>query len=111
MEPGSRATVCMRRKEQQCRACPGCGGCQVLASHGTGLPCDRLHAAQGATMSGLSQSSGVYGSLAMVADFAASGSEVAHDPERPCGEAEAPVEGRFQRPALRSDPDPAGGLV
>src|SRR5215213_4963148 len=41
----------------------------------------------------------------------ASEPEVAHDPERPCREAEAPVEGRFQGPPLRSDPDPAGGLV
>src|SRR3954469_20749683 len=41
----------------------------------------------------------------------ASEPEVAHDPERPGREAEAPVEGRFQGPALRSDADPAGGLL
>src|SRR3954471_13707800 len=41
----------------------------------------------------------------------ASEPEVADDPERPCREVEAPVEGRFQGPALRSDADPAGGLV
>ena len=29
-------------------------------------------------------------------------SEVAHDPERPCREAEAPVQGRFQGPALQA---------
>src|SRR3954454_7763504 len=27
--------------------------------------------------------------------------EVAHDPERPCREAEAPIQGRFQRPPFR----------
>src|SRR3954454_24366748 len=37
--------------------------------------------------------------------------EVADGPERPRREAEAPVEGRFQGPALRSDPDPASRLV
>src|SRR3954462_9529868 len=37
--------------------------------------------------------------------------EVAHDPERPCREAEAPVEGRFQGSAFRGDADPAGRLV
>src|SRR4051812_3916598 len=37
--------------------------------------------------------------------------EVAHDPERPCREAEAPVEGRFQGSALRGIADPAGRLV
>src|SRR3954447_19176521 len=37
----------------------------------------------------------------------ASEPEVADDPERPCREVEAPVEGRFQGPPLRSDPDPA----
>src|SRR5215208_6330395 len=47
----------------------------------------------------------------MSADFATSIPEVADDPERDCREAEAPVEGRFQGPALRSDADPAGGLV
>src|SRR3954470_22106048 len=41
----------------------------------------------------------------------ASEPEVADDPERPCREAEAPIQGRFQGPALRSDADPAGGLV
>src|SRR3954452_22633459 len=33
------------------------------------------------------------------------------DPERPCREAEAPGQGRFQGPALRGNADPAGGLV
>src|SRR4051812_13176262 len=47
----------------------------------------------------------------MSADFAASIPEVAHDPERPCREAEAPVEGRFQGPPFRSDADPAGRLL
>src|SRR3954463_1106399 len=37
--------------------------------------------------------------------------EVAHDPERPCREAEAPVEGRFQGRPLRSDPDPTSRLL
>src|SRR3954451_15529518 len=37
--------------------------------------------------------------------------EVAHDPERPCREAEAPVEGRFQGSALRGIADPAGRLL
>src|SRR3954452_444260 len=41
----------------------------------------------------------------------ASEPEVADDPERPCREAEAAVEGRFQGPALRSDADPAGRLL
>src|SRR3954454_19056959 len=41
----------------------------------------------------------------------ASEPEVADDPERPCREAEAPVEGRFQGSALRGDTDPAGRLV
>src|SRR3954451_14439585 len=41
----------------------------------------------------------------------ASEPEVAHDPERPCREAEAPVEGRFQGPALRGSADPAGRLL
>src|SRR3954465_8218863 len=34
--------------------------------------------------------------------------EGAHDPERDCREAEAPVEGRLQGPALRGGADPAG---
>jgi hypothetical protein len=38
---------------------------------------------------GLSQISGVHGSLGMAADFVASDSEVAHDPECDCREAEA----------------------
>src|SRR5215207_7543863 len=37
--------------------------------------------------------------------------EVARDPERPCREAAAPVQGRFQGSALRGSADPAGGLV
>src|SRR3954471_21978090 len=41
----------------------------------------------------------------------ASEPEVADDPERDCGEAEAPLEGRLQGPPLRSNPDPAGRLV
>src|SRR5829696_2158076 len=41
----------------------------------------------------------------------ASAPEVAHDPERPCREAEAPVEGRLQGPALRGDADPASRLL
>src|SRR4051794_36666419 len=41
----------------------------------------------------------------------ASEPEVADDPERPGREAEAPGQGRFQGPALRSIADPAGGLV
>src|SRR3954469_15722888 len=43
--------------------------------------------------------------------MSASEPEVAHDPERPCREAEAPVEGRFQGPALRGNADPASHLV
>src|SRR3954451_14970059 len=38
----------------------------------------------------------------------ASEPEVADDPDHPCREAEAPVDGRFQGPPLRSDADPAG---
>src|SRR4051794_27395942 len=34
-----------------------------------------------------------------------------HDPERDCREAEAPVEGRLQGPALRGGADPTGRLV
>ena len=34
----------------------------------------------------------------MTAEFAASDPEVAHDPQRPCREAEAPVQGRLQGP-------------
>src|SRR3954453_15719131 len=60
---------------------------------------------------GLSQSFGVYPALSMRAAYAPPLSESAHDPERPCREAEAPVEGRFQGPPLRSDPDPAGRLL
>src|SRR4051812_24633523 len=41
----------------------------------------------------------------------ASEPEAAHDPECDCREAEAPVEGRFQGPPLRSDADPAGRLL
>src|SRR5881275_2449424 len=41
----------------------------------------------------------------------ASEPEVADDPERDCREAEAPVEGRLQGPALRGGADPAGGLL
>src|SRR3954462_3672691 len=41
----------------------------------------------------------------------ASEPEVADDPERPCREAEAPLEGRFQRPPLRGHADPAGRLL
>src|SRR4051812_41901069 len=41
----------------------------------------------------------------------ASEPEVADDPERDCREAEAPVEGRFQGPALRGSADPAGRLL
>src|SRR4051794_8586871 len=41
----------------------------------------------------------------------ASEPEVADDPERPCREAEAAVEGRFQRPPLRGHADPAGRLL
>src|SRR5215212_371843 len=41
----------------------------------------------------------------------ASEPEVADDPERDCREAEAPVEGRFQGPALRGSADPTGRLV
>src|SRR3982751_3536283 len=41
----------------------------------------------------------------------ASEPEVADDPERDCREAEAPVEGQFQGPALRGSADPAGRLV
>src|SRR4029453_13020984 len=37
--------------------------------------------------------------------------EVARDPERDCREAEAPVEGRFQGPALRGGADPTGRLL
>src|SRR5215203_5177807 len=53
----------------------------------------------------------VHGPLGMSADFATSIPEVAHDPERPCREAEAPVEGRLQGPALRGNADPASRLV
>src|SRR5215210_3630474 len=41
----------------------------------------------------------------------ASEPEVADDPERPCREAEAPIEGRFQRPPFRGDAHPAGRLL
>src|SRR3954466_8794379 len=41
----------------------------------------------------------------------ASRPEVADDPERPCREVEAPVEGRLQGPPLRGDADLAGRLV
>src|SRR5215212_10163541 len=58
-----------------------------------------------------SQSSGVHGSLGIPADFATSEPEVAHAPERPCREAEAPVQRRFQGPALRGGADPAGRLL
>src|SRR5215204_1373839 len=37
--------------------------------------------------------------------------EVADDPERDCREAEAPIEGRLQGPALRGGADPTGRLV
>src|SRR4051794_14578401 len=37
--------------------------------------------------------------------------EVADDPERPCREAEASVQGRFQGSALRGIADPAGRLM
>src|SRR4051794_13132599 len=47
----------------------------------------------------------------MSADFATSIPEVADAPERPCREAEAPVEGRLQGPALRGGADPTGRLV
>src|SRR3954471_11293160 len=41
----------------------------------------------------------------------ASEPEVARDPECDCREAEAPLQGRFQGPALRGGAHPAGGLV
>src|SRR3954471_23398224 len=41
----------------------------------------------------------------------ASEPEVADDPERPCREAEAPIQGRFQGSALRGIADPAGRLL
>src|SRR3982751_6869929 len=41
----------------------------------------------------------------------ASEPEVADAPEHRCREAEAPVEGRFQGPALRGSADPAGRLL
>ena len=44
---------------------------------------------------GLSQISGVDGSSGMVVDFLTSGSEVTHDPECDCREAEAPIQGRL----------------
>src|SRR4051794_39976059 len=59
----------------------------------------------------MSQSFGVYPALSMRAAYAPPTSEVAHGPERPCREAEAPGQGRLQGPALRADADPAGGLV
>src|SRR3954462_664313 len=43
----------------------------------------------------MSQSFGVYPALSMQAAYAPPLSEAAHDPERPCREAEAPVEGRL----------------
>ena len=49
---------------------------------------------------GPSQSFGVYPALSMRAAYAPPIPEVAHDPERHCREAEAPVQGRFQGPAL-----------
>src|SRR5829696_1850564 len=41
----------------------------------------------------------------------ASEPEVAHAPERRCRAAEAPVQRRFQGPALRGSADPAGRLL
>src|SRR4051794_25709878 len=41
----------------------------------------------------------------------ASEPEVADDPERPCREVEASGQRRLQGPPLRSDADPAGGLL
>src|SRR5215212_5644820 len=46
-----------------------------------------------------------------VGRIGASEPEVADDPERPCREAEAPVEGRFQGPPLRGNADPASRLL
>src|SRR6185295_15011608 len=60
---------------------------------------------------GVSQSFGVYPTLSLRAAYAPPNRRWADDPERDCREAEAPVEGRFQGPALRGDTDPAGRLV
>src|SRR5215204_6447236 len=43
--------------------------------------------------------------------MSASDPEVAYDPEYDCREAEAPIEGRLQRPALRGDADHPGRLL
>src|SRR4051794_1042636 len=59
---------------------------------------------------GLSQISGVDGSLGMAANFALRFGGP-HDPECDCREAEAPVQGRLQGPALRGAADPAGGRL
>ena len=57
---------------------------------------------------GLSQISGVDGSSGTAVDFTLRCRGVAHDPECDCRAAEAPVEGRLQRPALRGVAHPAG---
>ena len=74
------------------RASPGGGAFSLPVVHAA---IAAFVSAQGdrAVHSALSQSLGVHDSLAIAADSAASGSEVGHDPERPCREAEAPIQG------------------
>lgn len=68
-------------------------------AHTTEQQLERLRAyaqAQGWGLpAGLSQTRGVYPALRMRAACAPPTSEVAHDPERPCREAEAPVQARL----------------
>src|SRR5690242_13181849 len=60
---------------------------------------------------GLSQISSVDGSSGVTVDFPLGCRGAAHDPECDCRAAEAPIQGRFQRPPLRGAADPAGGLL
>src|SRR3954451_2173575 len=62
--------------------------------------CLGAQAGVGVAQQGLSQSFGVYPTLRMRAACAPPIPEVADDPERPCREAEAPIQGRFQGPPL-----------
>src|SRR3954471_24268843 len=74
--------------------CPGPGGFVLWASR----PC-----AEHAGPTGVSQSFWRLPRVEAAGGMSTSELEVADDPERDCREAEAPVEGRFQGPALRGD--------
>src|SRR4051794_17574913 len=63
------------------------------------------------TIQGLSQTSGVDGSLGLRPTLSLCRWGAAHDPECDCREAAAPIQGRLQRPPLPGIAHLAGGLL